>query len=536
MILRKPYAFFIKYFRWFHVAIAILSAFLIYKSFELTSFFSDYNKNSQLIANGFEVGDYLNIWIFLIAFLVIVLNIFLLSVMIVKKKPFIQYVYNLIVYFGTMIVFGFDFSILRTVAYQVTDVTTTSLLRDFSMIVMFLQIGTFITAVIRSTGFDIKKFDFGEDLEKLEIDIEDNEEFEVDVEFSGNKIVRRIKRILRYAKYVIIENKFFVTISAIIIALFIGLMIYFNVGIYSMHTKENSAFGASGVVLNVKNSYITTKDYQLKDLNDDKALVIVRVDIKASGKKTKTFNTGLATLNIKNYSFGTTTKYISSILDLGKIYFNQTLESDYNSYLLVYEIPKSLKNDKMTFKFNDTSSYVRGQTGAKNIYVKLKPVDLDKSKENKEQTLGSTLNLKDSILGQTTLKISSYEIAERFKITYNYCYTSDKCVSSAEYVNPTATTGYNKAIMKLEGTFKKDSTINVEKMSNLYDFIYSFGTLNYVVDGKSYSHPTKLERVVPGKTSQKDVYYIEVVDDLLKADNIYFTFKVRNQEYKYILK
>lgn len=535
MILRKPYAFFIKYFRWFHVAIAILSAFLILKTIKMVSFFSDYAKTSQLI-NEFDIGSYINIYTFLLVFLVIVFNVILLSVMIVKKKPFVQYIYNLVTYAETIIVYGFAFSALRTVSSQILEITTVTLIRDFLTISMLLQIGVFITAVIRSTGFDIKKFDFGEDLEKLDIRTEDNEEFEVDVEFNKNVVERSFRSKLRHAKYAIIENKFFVTVASVIIVLFAGLLIYFNVGIYTMNVKEGTPFAASGVGMVVKSSYVTNKDYKLNELSDDKALVILRIEVKANNKITEKLNTGLANLRIKNYSFGPTTKYISSIKDLGNIYFDQALDGDYKPYILVYEIPKGLMKDKMELKFNDTVSFVKGEVGAKSIYVKLKPINLDKVKENSTQKIGETLNLKDSVLGQTTLKIDSYQIADKFKVSYNYCYTAAKCVKSVEYINPTASSNYDKVIMKLEGTFKRDSSINVSKMNDLFDFINSFGYLTYVIDGKTYTHPTTLRKVTPQRAKLEDTYYIEVVPDVAKATSIYFDFKVRNEEYKYILK
>jgi len=336
--------------------------------------------------------------------------------------------------------------------------------------------------------------------------------------------------------YAIVENKFFVTVASIIIALFVGLLIYFNVGIYTMKVNERTPFVASGVGMIVKSAYVTNKDYKLNELNNDKALVVLRIEVKANNQNTEKLNTGLANLRIKNYSFGPTTKYINTVKDLGNIYFDQKLDGDYKSYILVYEIPKGLMKESMQLKFNDTVSFVRGEVGAKSIYVKLKPINLDKIKENKTQKIGETLNLKDSILGQTTLKINSYQIAEKFKISYNYCYTASKCVNSVEYVNPTASSNYNKVIMKIEGTFKKDSSVNISKMNDLFDFINSFGILTYVVDGKTYTHPTTLRRVTPQKAKLEDTYYIEVVPEVAKATSIYFDFKVRNEEYKYILK
>jgi hypothetical protein len=90
--------------------------------------------------------------------------------------------------------------------------------------------------------------------------------------------------------------------------------------------------------------------------------------------------------------------------------------------------------------------------------------------------------------------------------------------------------------MKLEGSFTKDSSLNMSNMSNLYNFISMFGTLTYEIDGKTYAHPTTLRRVEAQKAKQDNIYYIEVVPDVSKATSIYFNFNVRGENYKYILK
>lgn len=535
MILRKPYAIFIKYFKLFHVAITLLSIYLIYKTFGMVSFFSDYAKTLQLVMD-FEIGNYINIYVFLLVFLVIAINIVMLSVMIVKKKPMVQYIYNLVVYTMTIIIFGFAHSSLRVVGTEILEIAAVTLIRDFLIIVGVLQIGTFILALVRSTGFDIKKFDFGEDLEKLDIKLEDNEEFEVAVEFDKNVIKRDLKARIRHAKYAIIENKFFVIVALIIVSLFIGLLIYFNVGIYTMKVNENESFSASGVTINVTDSYITTSDYKLNSILKDNALVVLRIDVRANNSNTKTLNTGLGTLNIKDYSYAVTKKYVNVLADLGKTYTGQAINTEVSSYVLVYEIPKSLINEKMIFKFNDNVSYVRGEVGAKNILVDLKPTNLDNVKENKVNQLGDTLNLKDSVLGDATLKVSNYQIAERFKLNYNYCYGTNKCMNSTEYVSPTASSNYNKVILKIEGEFNPDKTNNFSSVDNLNDFIAMFGDITYEVDGKKQKHPISLNVVEPKKATVKNTYYVEVVSDLLKATKIELNFNVREQKYVYILK
>lgn len=534
MILRKPYAFFIKHFKLLHVILVFLSAYLAFKTLNLSMFFSDYGKAMQIISN-FEMGEYINVYLFLINMLIIILNIIILSVMIVKKKPFVQYVYSLLVYSLTFVMFLFAFSSLRVVNANILNATIVILLRDFLMICALLQMVSLILYLIRSTGFDIKKFDFGADLEQLKISDEDSEEVEAVIEFDKNILDRSFKEKLRYAKYAIVENKNFVIVLFVILVLIIGVILYFNIFIYRYNVKEGVSFSASGITMSVEDTFVTTQNYRHKQITkDDKALVILRTNIKANNKSILEFNTGLATLQIGKYKFDVSRNYNTYISDLGKVYFSQKLDTIEQSYLLVYEIPKGLQNEQMTLKFNDNISYIGGELGAKNVYVKLKPVNLDKTKLSGTKKLGQALELNDTVLGNAYLKIDSYEIKDSFKVSYKYCVSTNNCIDSIENITPTASSNYEKVIMKLVGTYESDDSLS-SSVTNLYNFV-SLGTLIYTIDGKEYKSNVPIKEIKPSKTSSKHIYYVEVEKNTLKANGLYFDFKVRNKEYKYILK
>lgn len=535
MILRKPYAFFIKHFKLLHVILVFLSAYLVFKTLSLSSFFSDYGKAMQIISN-FEMGEYLNIYVFLINLLIIILNIIILSVLIVKKKPFAQYIYSLITYISTFIMFIFAFSALRTVNANILNSTIVILLRDFLMICSLLQVVSVILYLVRSTGFDIKKFDFGEDLEELKISEEDSEEVEANFEFDKNSLDRSLKEKLRYAKYALVENKYFVIVTFIILILIIGVILYFSIFIYRYDVKENTSFSASGITMNVLDTFVTSNNYRLKQItDDDKTLVILRVNIKANYKSITEFNTGLATLQIGSYKFNASRKYNTYIGDLGKVYFSQKISTEDDCFLLVYEIPKGLANEKMTLKFNDNISYVGGELGSKNVYVKLKPENLDDIEEKETKKISQALELNDTVLGNAYLKIDSYQIDKTFKISYNYCYSTNKCIESFENITPSATSNYDKVIMKLVGTYEDDDNLN-SSIKNLYNFVSNTGTLVYKINGVEYKSPTPIKEVKPSKKSFENIFFIEVKSDVLNASSLYFDFKVRNKEYKYILK
>ena len=88
---------------------------------------------------------------------------------------------------------------------------------------IFLQFVTLCLTFARATGFDVKKFDFAHDLQQLNVDEKDNEEFEVDVELDTDKLFRKIRKKIRYAKYVYFENKFLIFLTlAIVLGLGVG--------------------------------------------------------------------------------------------------------------------------------------------------------------------------------------------------------------------------------------------------------------------------------------------------------------------------
>ena len=146
----------------------------------------------------------------------------------------------------------------------------------------------------------------------------------------------------------------------------------------------------------------------------------------------------------------------------------EAMKDFYN--ILAYVIPKNDANNKMTLKFNDEVSYVKGEIGAKNIFVNLKPTDLRKKAETIENKIGETQNYEDSVLGNTFLEIDKYEISDKFRVDYKYCYATNKCIDSYEYLTPTPTGNYYKVLMKVSGKFSIDSNINSNNHFNNFCF------------------------------------------------------------------
>ena len=535
MIFRKPYAFFIKYFRIINLVIAVLMAVLIYHTFRIGKFLTDYINDYIMATDGFDLSNYINFYIFLLTLLVIILTIVVTSVMFVKNKPKKLYLFNLLVYISLVVLYMVDYNVMHDIYDRILDIRVSKALRDINYIAVGVQIVSFLAMLVRSTGFDIKKFDFGKDLQELEIDVKDNEEFEVAVEFDKNKIRRNARNKIRKTKYFYVEHKFLINVILIVFIVVITFTIFVSKTIYQDNHSQNQIFSASEFQFNVKNSYITKTDQNENEVTSG-ALVIVKVDVrKFNDDEKKYLNTGLITLRIENNSYAITNKYNGYLTDVGTAYTNDNLSTDFTSYIFIFEIPESQMHKSMKLKINDNISYVRGQIGAKNIFVKLKPLDLTNKEQSEDKRLGDTLSFSGSMLGETTFSVTKYEIANKFKIEYNFCSKKDRCNTSYEYVTPTATGNYFKTLMKVDGTFEEDETMNLEDVDDIYYFLNKYATINYKINNNWYEHKINSKLVKP-KIGNDNYYYIEVNKDIEKATSIYLRFNVRNYTYKYILK
>lgn len=534
MILRKPYAFFIKYFRFINFIMAILMGVLIYRSAKIGLFINDYIDTTSVPEN-YNISNYINFYSFILAMLIIIMTIAMLAVLVKKKKPIKLYAINLILYFSLMIIYMIDYVSLRGLAQAILDIRVCIVLRGLTFILMAFQIINIILMAIRTTGFDIKSFNFASDLEELEIEEKDREEFEVSIEMDKNAADRTIRKNIREFKYFYLEHKYIINITFIILLVLILFIILFYKSIYTANYKVNKAFSASGVSLKVTNAYITNTDLEGNKITNN-YLLVVKIDVKQLYSKINTLNTGVITLIDGTNSYAQTIKYKDYVSDIGVNYNGEKLSTDYKNYLLVYEIPSDGLNKTLKLKINDNVSYVRGELGAKNIYVKLTPIDLTKATKTTEYKITDTINFDGSILGDSNLTINNVEINNKFKIDYKYCVTKTNCYNSIEYITPSATGNYLKTLIKLDGFFTQSTANNIDNINNIYYLLNKYGYIYYKINDKWHNHKIDSSLIKSTKINQNNIYYIEVNREVLNANNVYILLYIRNYTYKYVLK
>lgn len=524
MILRKPYAFFIKHFRLIHIILSALMIYCLYNSKVLLDFFNEYISTNVNLKGQELVSIYVP-WLYQIAPILILFVIgIILVVMVLKKKPMMLYILNVASYIFTTVVIQMSKGTLTTLQDSLMDVRSVRLIRDIIMLSFMFQIVGTIVVTIRSVGFDIKKFDFKQDLKELEFDEEDREEFEVQFNFDKNKTRTTIRRNIRFLKYAYKENKEFTHIAlAVILVLIVG-----SIGIYYIKSDkpvgENVFVSNNGVTLKITDSYITNTDYKGKVIDEESLFIILKVNIKTSLSK-EALDVATTKIKVGKYSYIPIYDYKEAFLDFGEAYLGGNLNTEFEDKVLIYKIPKQLINEKIKFEF------VNKVTLDKKI-VKLDLENLTTNKNEIKLGLNDELDFNDSILHGYKIKINNFDIQRKYKLEYKFC--TNECVTSYQYLVPSINSNIDKTILKVEGILSSDNKIS--NINDLYDVIGTFGVINYSVGGVNKINTIPLKEIVSSKKKENNIFYIEVPRELENADTISMKFIIRNKIYEYVLK
>lgn len=530
MILRKPYAFFIKHFKLIHIILAFLMSYSLYRTKSILDFFNQYVSTTIRVIGQDLVGTYMYGAIYLLTISILILLSLILVVMIVKKKPHLFYILSIIIFVYSLIILAITSSTLFTLQETIVDLRVTRLIRDLIMVSFFAQMFCTVIVFIRAIGFDVKKFDFKKDLQELHIEEEDSEEFEVSFNIDKNKTKRKINKTVRFLKYAYKENKLLANIFLAIIIITLGSLIGFRIWTGEKVLNYNQYFSGNGFNLSIVDSYLTDSDYKGHKIDDNYYLVL-RVNIKSTDYIDKKINLATMKIVIDKFSYFPDLTKNSLLFDFGNIYNDQNIGSDYQTISLIYSIPHQLIDKNIYFAY--VNKLRVGNSKYNSTRVKIDYVDLTNKKESQ------TYNLKDSItleepLNNYTFSIDKMEIAKVFKVNYNYV-VDNNVYPSYEYVKPTLSGNENKALLKIEGNFN-GGDIKLNNVNTLYDFINNFSYLTYIKNGESFIQKNYFNKVTTKKTLIKNTFYIEVLEDVLNADEIYLTFTIRNKSFDYILK
>ena len=513
MVLRKPYAFLIKHFRMIHLIIGMFLLFLIYKTSQIISFFTEYYNSSEVIIEKGTANGLFGPLVYVSIAIILISTFTVLILMAVKKKTVGLYIYTIIVQIATFIVLIINYSNVSQLELSAVDVRTLKFSSDLLTIIFILQIISALLVFVRATGFNAKKFNFGEDLDELEITDRDREEFEVSYEIDYNTIKRDVRQTIQNFKYFYLENKKIIN-KLLLIILVVGgcLGTYF----YLKNNKTygyNTVFYYSNYQIQINDAYVTTRDYKDDVINEGKAYVLVAVETSKYTQDIITMNTASMELLVEKQKYHPITRE-GLFSDIGITYNNQKLLNTSKKYLLVYEIPAEYENKKMIL-----TTYTEGES----YKTKINPRKIDKKEEEKNYNLQDQIDFTGSVFEGIKLSINSFDLKETFQVDYDFKVSNTETLASREIVRPSYTGIEEKILMKLVGDIETSEDIYLNNIS-FGNFIENYGKIVYEKDGKSYDMKMALKSVLPKKISLKKTVYLEVIKDLESAEHIRLDF------------
>lgn len=504
---------------------AILMVLLIFQTNSFLIFFNQYINENMIVIGQNLISEFFMPFSYGYIILILIMDAVIWILMEFKQKKRLFYVFNFIGYALLLAFYIYIRTVFLSMSEQIIDMRIVMTLRDLTIICFTFQ--TFVTFITftRAIGLNIKQFDFENDFKELNVLEEDREEFELNIEFDSNKVKRSFKATLRNFKYYFIENLRIIILILLLLLTLIIFFIYQNFWGQKTQFIEGQYVNFTDYSLKVIDSFITSNDYKLNSLEDNKSLVILKVSIKTTNK-TQIFSVGKFSLQIGKNKYYHTLEYTDAIKDIGTPYVKQTLTSNYSDYLLVYEIPRTLINEKMKLVYvNEISSNVLRSN--KETIINLEPDNLDLKVSEIKINLKEEVVFDDEILHGMTFSLNEINLGTIFKINYRLCINLEECYAFYEPLQASYYGSYDKSLLMINLDFANPQSHIKEKA----DFIINHGQLKYQIDGVSKIF--KIQKyIMPSKVKTENSYF-EIPKEVLNAEKIEFKLIFRNKIYIY---
>ena len=535
MILRRPYAFLVKYFKLIHAILLLGSVFLVYKTYKIVSFLGSYIRNNNIVQDSSAASQYVPFSIPLVTAIMAIICGIIIYLLRYKNKPIKTYLYILIFHTVMFIVFSWLSSFIADLAYSSPSIRFLSILRDFLRFSIIIEVIIIGVCFIRAVGFDVTKFDFKKDLLDLGVEKEDNEEYEFDFKVDKDELKAKYRKGLRYFKYFYKENKYiFDILKAILVVIVLVIAIKFLTGIEKVY-KENQYFSTDYFKMRVVESYKTKTNTFGNKLNDKYSYVIVKMEFENKMSYDLAIGTNAIKLSFGDYELiSPITSENSKFTEFGVNYYSQIVKShEKRMFNFIFEVPVEFYNDSFKLKYLYDIEYEGTEINYKYMKVSLSPKTFEKeAKVVKTVSLGEELSFEGSILGNTKLKINEAKLNDTFYYNTIKC-SNLECFTRAKSVTAKTTEKFDLTLLRLNYSIDYDYETLGQKYTN-EQFFAKIGSIRFEVNGKEYNNRLDLVDVTPYYTN--DYAILQVRDKLKIADKIYLDFVVRDKIYTYVIK
>ena len=448
MILRKPYAFLIKYFKIIHIVMFFLFAYLVFLIRPIYIFFLESISGNNYMYFENIANRYVPPIVFIVVLVIMVLAIAIFFLMRKKEKPVLFYKLTIVYTFVllvTLIYFYFFFKSLNNTNYAPLRIVVN---RDIIMILYYLNFIFVGFSFIRAFGFDIKKFSFDKDRKELQMDAADREEYEVNINVEKEDILNYVNKQKREFKYYFMENsRFFIIVGSILI---LSLTLYFGYSHFVINKvyREKNNVTIGNITYTVNKSFVTNIDKYGKKMDNN--FLIVYLNIKNNGNKT-TLNDQQFRLNINNNYYYPATSSCDYFNDLGICYNDPEIASNSNKeYIIAYKLESKI-----------SKPYFEILKNKKNYqYSKVALSYKTSQKEIINYEINNTFNIND-----ISIEVRNYSILNKTSYVYEEC-NNNSCNKYTKVVIP-----------KLGDRVLKLTISNLDKLSD--DFVKNYFGLKY---------------------------------------------------------
>lgn len=518
MILRKPYAFLIKYFQKINFVLLLLVGFIFYKNIKLIGFTNDYLSTAIYNNTLDSISNYINGYVYLVLVLVMIITIVLAYLLRYKDKPYASYIVILIV---NTITFAFFIYINRYFNFNVNDgfnLVSARVMKDLVIISSIPYYIEIFILLIRTIGIDLNNFGFQEDKKFIESNEDDREEVEVSVGFDKAKFNRKIKFYIRNFKYFFKEHKYSLILTFFLTIFITGFItykfFYIDNRIYSM----NESFKSNNYQISVKHAYLTDKDYAGNYIGEDgRNFIIAEVEIKNLLNSSREFDIEKMMLYVDNDFYVPTTRYNDSFKDLGNVYKNVSIKAKETvSYILVYEINAPKSNSNFLFKYQNVLS------SNKLIRIKARILNISEFKIKGDYKYSDSVSIPINENKTLSFKLTDFSINDSINYRYQSCDSNNICPI---YQDTVSKSGKKILYTKVY--------LNDTSREDFLSFVNNYGKIRYLVNGTYMTVPVKFAVT---KNYKGNYLYLEVPSDVVNATSIDLYFTIRTYQYFYNLK
>lgn len=531
MILRKPYKFLIKHFKLIHLLLFLPILYLIISTNEIHQFFKAYIANNYTYSHaGNLAGSYISIFMYLGALLIIGIALIIYYLMRQKKKNTKLYIGIIVYYLILFVSLTIFHGILSNLEIADIEAKTARAYRDLSLIVILPQYFFAFYSIFRGLGFDIKSFKFELDLKDLDINEEDNEEFEFVLGVETYKYKRTARRFIREFKYYVLENKFIFTCLAVIAFLIIATTLYMHFNVYNKTYSENKTFSHSAFNINMMDSILTNMDHNGNKITKDKYYLVLKLNITNNSISKMKLDVTNFRLQIGDDYLVPTLDRSDYFIDYAAPYHGEFIKKNTSAtYNIVYELTKKQIKNSYDLKILENIEYKVGDITAHYKILNVKPTKILEKSEVKEYKLTEEINLNGSFLENSKTKINSYEIKDNYIYEYESCYNN-----TCRKINDVVSSGYTTSkvkttllILDVKTTLDKNATYTqyIKSINNYYE---NFFTVEY--DGIESS----TKNVTPSNLKNKIV--LQTPAKIKDSSKLKLVITIRDKTYKVNLK